>query len=81
MQEETFTKFASTIQWDDLSKIHDLFAVALKLLRGTTDPMGTAVPSLRTTVLNLSLFIFNKFLDKPLRSVTFLQKWLGVDQH
>ena len=41
MKQVTFTKFTSTIQRDDLSKIRDLFATPLKLLRvpqGYRDP-------------------------------------------
>ena len=36
----TFTKFTSTIPWDDSSKIHNLFAVLLKLLRGPQGDRG-----------------------------------------
>ena len=36
----TFTKFTSTIQWDDLSEIRDHFAVPLKLLRGPQGDRG-----------------------------------------
>ena len=49
MKQVTFTKFTSTIQRDDLSKIvRDLSAVSLELLR---EHKRSAVPSLRTTEL------------------------------
>ena len=48
MKQKTFTKFTSTIQWDDLSEICSLFAVPLKLLHGPQSH-GTAGSSLRTT--------------------------------
>ena len=34
MKQVTYTKFTSTTRWGDLSKIRDLFAAPLKLLRG-----------------------------------------------
>ena len=50
-----FTKFTSTMQWDDLSEIHDLFAVPLKPLRGPQGDRGPQFENHCYNTLHISL--------------------------